>query len=72
MDDMIHMAITMTEMDTGIKLSPAERQAMFEKILNKTSSVKVCTKCDSTSESDIFWDSHQTMNNNNIWCAKKN
>lgn len=29
------MAVSMTEMDSGISLDPAERQAMVDRILNK-------------------------------------
>jgi hypothetical protein len=32
MEDIIHLAITMTEMDTGIELSPDEREEMVSKI----------------------------------------
>jgi hypothetical protein len=35
MKDLIQLAITMTEMDTGITLSPQERQEMSESILAK-------------------------------------
>jgi hypothetical protein len=38
MDDLIHLAITMTEMDTGITLEPEERQAMMERIKSKVKS----------------------------------
>jgi len=32
MEDIIHLAITMTEMDTGIELSPDEREEMVSRI----------------------------------------
>ena len=35
MNDLIDLAISMTEMDTGIKLSPQEREAMSLSILAK-------------------------------------
>ena len=35
MQDIIQLAITMTEMDTGIELSPQERQEMLLSILAK-------------------------------------
>ena len=35
MEDIIQLAITMTEMDTGIELSPQERQEMLLSILAK-------------------------------------
>jgi len=31
----VQMAISMTEMDSGISLDPAERQAIVDRILNK-------------------------------------
>lgn len=31
----VQMAINMTEMDSGISLDPAERQAMVDRILSK-------------------------------------
>ncbi len=33
MKDLIHLAITMTEMDTGIELSPDEREEMVKRML---------------------------------------
>ena len=35
MQDIIQLAITMTEMDTGIELSPEEREEMLLSILAK-------------------------------------
>jgi|APGre2960657373_1045057.scaffolds.fasta_scaffold390905_1 hypothetical protein len=35
MEDIIQLAITMTEMDTGIELSPQEREEMLLSILAK-------------------------------------
>ena len=35
MQDIIQLAITMTEMDTGIELSPQEREEMLLSILAK-------------------------------------
>ena len=35
MKDLIDLAISMTEMDTGIKLSLEERETMTERILSK-------------------------------------
>jgi hypothetical protein len=35
MEDLIHLAITMTEMDTGIELSLEERNKMVDKMLEK-------------------------------------
>jgi hypothetical protein len=35
MEDIIQLAISMTEMDTGIELSPQERQEMLLSILAK-------------------------------------
>ena len=35
MEDIVQLAITMTEMDTGLELSLAEREAMAERILEK-------------------------------------
>jgi len=35
MNDLIDLAISMTEIDTGIKLSLEERKAMAERILKK-------------------------------------
>jgi hypothetical protein len=35
MKDLIDLAISMTEMDTGMKLSLKEREAMTERILSK-------------------------------------
>jgi hypothetical protein len=35
MKDLIHLAITMTEMDTGIELSSEERKAMADRIFFK-------------------------------------
>jgi hypothetical protein len=34
-EDIVQMAVTMTEMDNGVSLDPAERQAMVDKILGK-------------------------------------
>jgi len=34
-EDIVQMAVTMTEMDNGISLDPAERQAMVNRILGK-------------------------------------
>lgn len=34
-ESIVQMAITMTEMDSGVSLDPAERQAMVSRILNK-------------------------------------
>lgn len=31
----VQMAVSMTEMDSGISLNPAERQAMVSRILNR-------------------------------------
>ena len=35
MEDLIHLAITVTEMDTGIELSLEERNEMVAKMLEK-------------------------------------
>jgi hypothetical protein len=35
MKDLVSLAITMTEMDTGIELSLKEREAMTQRILTK-------------------------------------
>jgi len=35
MEDIIQLAITMTEMDTGLTLSPQERQDMVDRIMAK-------------------------------------
>lgn len=35
MEDLIQLAITMTEIDTGINLSPQEREEMKQRILAK-------------------------------------
>lgn len=37
MENLVQLAITMTEMDTGINLSPQERDAMVKRILAKVS-----------------------------------
>lgn len=34
-ESIIQMAVSMTEMDSGISLDPAERQAMVDRILGK-------------------------------------
>jgi hypothetical protein len=34
-EDIVQMAVTMTEMDNGVSLDPAERQAMVNRILGK-------------------------------------
>jgi hypothetical protein len=34
-EDIVQMAVTMTEMDSNISLDPAERQAMVNRILSK-------------------------------------
>jgi hypothetical protein len=34
-EDIVQMAVSMTEMDTGVSLDPAERRAMVDRILNK-------------------------------------
>jgi hypothetical protein len=34
-EDIVQMAVTMTEMDNGVFLDPAERQAMVNRILGK-------------------------------------
>jgi hypothetical protein len=34
-EDIVQMAVTMTEMDNGVSLNPAERQAMVNRILGK-------------------------------------
>ena len=33
MEDIVNLAITMTEMDTGLTLSPQERQDMVDRIV---------------------------------------
>jgi hypothetical protein len=35
MEDIVQLAITMTEMDTGLTLSPQERQDMVDRIVAK-------------------------------------
>jgi len=37
--DLIDLAISMTEIDTGIELSPKEREAMTERILARLESI---------------------------------
>jgi hypothetical protein len=39
MNDLIDLAISMTEIDTGIKLSLEEREAMAERILKKINDI---------------------------------
>lgn len=39
MENIIQMAITMTEMDTGITLSSVERQEMVQKIMAKVEGI---------------------------------
>jgi len=34
-EDIVQMAVTMTEMDNGVSLDPAERQSMVNGILGK-------------------------------------
>jgi len=34
-EDIVQMAVTMTEMDTGISLNTVEKQEMIDRILNK-------------------------------------
>ena len=34
-EDIVQMAVSMTEMDSGVSLDPAERQAMVDRILSK-------------------------------------
>jgi hypothetical protein len=34
-EDIVQMAVTMTEMDNGVSLDPAERQVMVNRILSK-------------------------------------
>lgn len=34
-ESIVQMAVSMTEMDSGISLNPAERQAMVSRILGK-------------------------------------
>jgi hypothetical protein len=34
-EDIVQLAITMTEMDTGISLSPQERENMIKRIMEK-------------------------------------
>jgi hypothetical protein len=34
-EDIVQMAVTMTEMDNGVSLDPAEKQAMVNRILGK-------------------------------------
>ena len=34
-EDIVQMAVTMTEMDTGVSLNTVERQAMVDRILGK-------------------------------------
>ena len=34
-EDIVQMAVTMTEMDNGVSLDPAERQAMVNRIFGK-------------------------------------
>ena len=33
--DIVQMAVTMTEMDTGVSLNTVEKQEMIDRILNK-------------------------------------
>jgi hypothetical protein len=40
MKDLIHLAITMTEIDTGISLSPQEREDMKQRILARIEDTK--------------------------------
>ena len=35
MEDLVQLAITMTEIDTGINLSPQERDDMIKRIMEK-------------------------------------
>jgi hypothetical protein len=30
-----------------------------------------CPKCEISKKDPMFWETHQTMSDNNIWCAKK-
>jgi len=39
MEDLIQLAITMTEMDTGIELSPDEREEMVSKIKTRVEDI---------------------------------
>ena len=39
MKDIIDLAISMTEIDTGMQLSLEDREAMIEKILNKLENI---------------------------------
>jgi len=39
MKDLINLAITMTEMDTGFELSLAEREAMVERMLARLKNI---------------------------------
>ena len=34
-------------------------------------SVSACPKCLTAKEDIEFWDNHQTMQDGNIWCAKR-
>jgi hypothetical protein len=34
-EDIVQMAVSMTEMDSGVSLDPAERQAMVDRILDR-------------------------------------
>jgi hypothetical protein len=34
-EDIVQMAVTMTEMDTGVSLNTVERQEMVDRILNR-------------------------------------
>ena len=44
MEDIIQLAITMTEMDTGLTLSPQERQDMVDRIMAKVEGLnRQCT-----------------------------
>jgi len=36
-EDIVQMAVTMTEMDTGVSLNTVEKQEMIDRILNKVS-----------------------------------
>lgn len=30
-----------------------------------------CEKCEMLQKDPLFWDTHQTMSDGNIWCAKR-
>jgi hypothetical protein len=38
-EDIVQMAVTMTEMDTGVSLNTVERQEMVDRILNRVTEV---------------------------------